>query len=118
MNTVRTMKIRDLYQTPNHTHLTQQQAIWWVCYLLQSGDTYQAKIQADLQHYPDLKLSACILNKVLKFLVAKNLIISYQQPIKGRGQARKMYKINPACRAIVNDFANLWREKYATFLKD
>jgi DNA-binding PadR family transcriptional regulator len=107
--------LSSLYQNPKHTYLTQQQAIWWVCFLLQSGDTYQAKIQADLMQYPNLKLSACILNKALKFMVAKKLIISYQQPIKGRGQARKMYQVNSACRAIINDFANMWRENNGHF---
>lgn len=102
--------LSDLYQTPKHTHLTQQQAIWWICYLLQSGDTYQAKIQADLMQYPNLKLSACVLNKALRYMIAKGLIISYQQPVKGRGQARKMCQVNPACQAIANDFANLWRQ--------
>lgn len=104
------MRISNLYQTPKYTHLSQQQAIWWVCYLLQSGDTYQAKIQADLKQYPSLKLSACVLNKALKFMVAKKLILSYQHPIKGRGQPRKMYWINPDSQAIVKDFANLWRQ--------
>ena len=102
------MKISDLYQ--RYTHLSQHQAIWWVCYLLQSGDTYQAKIQVDLMQYPDLRLSACVLNKVLKYMVAKKLIISYKQPVKGRGQARKMYQVSPASQAIVKDFANLWKK--------
>lgn len=104
------MKIKDIYKSSDYTHLSQSQIIWWVCFLLQSGDTYQAKIQADLKQYPSLKLSACVLNKALKFMVAKKLIISYRQPIKGRGQARKMYQINSDSQAIVNDFANLWRQ--------
>ena len=43
-------------------------------------------------------------------MVAKKLIIGYQQPIKGRGQPRKMYQVNPDSQAIVRDFANLWRQ--------
>lgn len=105
-----TMKISTIYKSSDHTHLSQRQTIWWVCFLLQSGDTYQAKIQADLKQYPTLKLSACVLNKALKFMVAKKLIISYQQPIKGRGQPRKIYQVNPDSQAIVKDFANLWRQ--------
>ena len=104
------MKISDLYQ--NHKNLTLRETIWWVCHLLQSGDTYQAKIQADLTKYPNLRLSTCILNKALKFMVAKKLITSYRQPIKGRGQARKMYQINSDSQAVVKDFANLWEDYY------
>ncbi|MFM6132664.1 MAG: hypothetical protein ACKPCP_00570 [Sphaerospermopsis kisseleviana] len=102
------MKISDLYQ--HHRNLTLREAIWLVCYLLQLGDTYQAKIQADLTKYPNLRLSTCVLNKALKFMVAQNLVTSYQQPIKGRGQARKIYQINPDSQAIVKDFANLWED--------
>lgn len=101
--------LSDIYKIPKHTYLTQQQAIWWVCFLLRSGDTYQAEIQAKLKQYPKLKLSTCVLNKALNFMVEKNLVINYQQPIQGRGKARKMYQINAYSCAIVNDFANLWR---------
>jgi hypothetical protein len=43
-------------------------------------------------------------------MLAEKLIISYQQPIKGRGQPRKMYQVNPDSQALVKDFANLWRQ--------
>jgi DNA-binding PadR family transcriptional regulator len=104
------MKISTIYKSSDYTHLSQCQTVWWVCFLLQSGDTYQAKIQADLKQYPTLKLSACVLNNALKFMLAEKLIISYQQPIKGRGQPRKMYQVNPDSQALVKDFANLWRQ--------
>lgn len=99
----------DIYQRPRHICLSQRQAIWWVCYCLQISDTYQSKIQADLRQYPNLKLSNSVLIAALDFLVSKKLVTSYQQPIKGRGAARKMYQVSPDGQAIVNDFANLWK---------
>jgi DNA-binding PadR family transcriptional regulator len=103
------MKIRDLYSIPQHTYLTRQQAIWWVCFLLQSGEVYPSKIQTELAKYSKFKLSVCVLDKALKMMVAENLITYYQQPV-WRGNRRKMYQVNLEYKAIVKDFANLWKD--------
>lgn len=112
------MKISDFYNLPKHTYLNRQQTIWWVCFCLVAGNTYQSKIQSDLQQYPTIKVSVCVLDSALKFLVSKGMLSYYSQPVKGRGKARKMYRINPEYLAVVNDFANLWSNYVSTINRE
>lgn len=103
----RQSKIKQMYYFGKQ-YITKQQCVWFICHILTKHDTYHTQILEEILKYADHTTSVCMVNTAIKELLSMRLIESYNQPIPGRGKARKMYKLTNHAHAVARDWSNLW----------
>ena len=106
------MKIADIYrwfEAPPRRHLNKEQAVCFVCAVLQSQQvTYGTELLALIEQTDHYTLSDTVLNSVLLFLEKQKMIDSFRQKCPGRGRPRRMIKLKPDSVPQAQSLAALW----------